>query len=131
MDLLLTVTEYFFILFAQVLGVLLHAGQKIIQLDQAHPEKTMKEIRILFFENEQASLYVSGVIILAHLFLHGVMAFYMPGSEENVIEIPFTDIMVPWGLAGVLLGIVIGYAGQRLVYKYLGKAEQYLSDKTK
>ena len=129
MDLLLTITEYFFILIAQVIGILFHIGQKIISLDKQYPEKNFTEIRNLFFENEWSSLFVSGVIILAHLFLHGVIAFYLPGAEENVIEIPFTNILVPWGLAGVLIAIVFGYAGQRLAYKYLGKAEQYLSDK--
>lgn len=131
MDLILTLLEYLFILFAQVIGILFHIGQKIIALDKQYPEKSLLEIRKLFFDNEWASLFVSGVIILAHLFIHGVISFYLPGAEENVIEIPLTNIVVPWGLAGVLLAIVFGYAGQRLAYKYLGKAEQYLTDKTK
>jgi len=131
MDLLLTILEYFFILFAQVLGVSFHVGQKIISLDSQYPEKSKNEIIKLFFENEWASLGVSVLIIMGHLFLHGVIAFYMPGAEENIIEIPFTNIVIPWGLAGVLIAIIFGYGGQRLAYKYLGKYEQYLSDKAK
>jgi len=129
MDLLLTLLEYFFILTAQLIGILFHIGQTMISLDKAHPDKTVKEIKKLFFENEWASLFVSGVIILAHIFIHGVIAFYMPGEEEKLLEVPFTSFAIPWGLAGVIIAIIFGYAGQRLAYKYLGKAEQYLSDK--
>lgn len=129
MDLLLTILEYLFILTAQVIGILMHIGQKIISLDKQFPDKTAKEIRSLFFDNEWASLFVSGIIVLAHLFIHAVIAFYIPGSDSNVIAIPFTNVLVPWGLAGVLLAIVIGYSGQKIAYKYLGKAEQYLIDK--
>lgn len=121
--------EYFFILVAQLLGIGFHVGQKIIQLDKANPEKSIKEVRSLFFENEWSSLFVSGLIVLAHLFIHGMVQFYMPEEGDSLIDIPFTTVKVPFGLAGVLLAIVLGYAGQRIAYKYLGKAEEYLSKK--
>ena len=129
MDIFLIILEYVFILMAQILGILFHVGQKIITLDKENPDKSIREIRNLFFENEWASLFVSAVIIVAHVFIHAVIAFYLPGTEENVIEIPLINVFVPWGLAGVLLAIILGYSGQRLAYKYLGKVESILSKK--
>lgn len=121
--------EYLFILIAQIIGIGFHVGQKIIQLDKAHPEKSIKEVRGLFFENEWSSLFVSIVIIVTHLFVHGMIDYYIPERLSTSLEIPFTNFSVPFSLAGILLAIVLGYAGQRIAYKYLGKAEKYLSKK--
>jgi hypothetical protein len=121
--------EYVFIFMAQIFGIGFHVVQKIIALDKQYPEKTMKEIKSLFFENEWSSLMASILVLFTHLFAHGAIDYYMPGRGEVIVPIPFINVNVPFGLLGVGLALILGYGGQRIAYKYLGKYEQYLSDK--
>lgn len=119
--------EYFIILFLQLLGISFHVVQKVNYLDKQHPEKSIKEIYGLFFENEWSSLSVSALVLFADLFFHFIIDSYFPAVRE--MELNFIGVTLPYLAISFLLAITFGYAGQRLAYKYLGKAEQYLSDK--
>ena len=89
----------------------------------------MKEIVALFFSNEWASLSVSVVILLFHLFVESFIDYYGFGFIDDTFIIPGTMIEVPFIFISGLIGLVFGYSGQRIAYKYLGKAEQYLTKK--
>lgn len=123
--------EYFFITLFQAIGFLWHVNRKINQLDKDHPEKTFKEIKALFIENETLSFFGSALILLTQTAVHAMLDMYMPEVHEIRVPIPFTDVTVPWVVAGIGIALFLGYFGQMLMYKVFGKAEQYLGDKLK
>jgi ABC-type Fe3+ transport system permease subunit len=117
--------EYLFIIAFQIVGILCHVAQKIVQFDRASPEKTRKEIVDLFFENEWSSLASSGVFLFLHLLIHGASDYYnwLNGTEF----IALFGLMIPMTALSLGIALVIGYAGQRIVYKYLGNMEAVLN----
>ncbi len=121
--------DYVFIFGFQIFGVAFHIGQVILNLDRVHEEKPMKDIIALFFDNEWASLSVSTVIIFFHLFVEAFFDYYDFGFAKESFTFPFTSVQVPFIFVSAAVALVFGYGGQRLAYKYLGKAEQYLSSK--
>lgn len=121
--------EYLIIFVLQLLGIGFHVVQKVNVLDKQHPEQTAKQIYAMFFENEWSSLSISVLVLVANLLSHGIIDHYFPAVRETTIKIPLTELELPYLAASFIVALVLGYAGQRLAYKYLGKAEQYLSKK--
>jgi len=121
--------DYLFIFGFQLFGVAFHVGQVILNLDKEHTDKPMRGIIALFFSNEWASMSVSAVIILFHLFVEAFFDYYGFGFVKDSFTFPFTSVQVPFIFVSGVVALVFGYGGQRLAYKYLGKAEQYLSSK--
>lgn len=123
--------EYVFITLFQCIGFLWHVNTKINQLDKEHPEKSFKEIKALFIENEMLSFFGSLLILITQTAVHAVLDKYMPEVRDTRVPIPFTDFTVPWVVAGIIVALFLGYFGQMVMYKIFGKAEQYLGDKLK
>ena len=121
--------EYIIIFTLQLLGIAFHVVQKVNTLDKQYPEKSIKEIYSLFFENEWSSLSVSALVLFADLFFHFIIDQYFPAVREISMTVPLINVTMPYLAVSFIIAIVLGYGGQRLAYKYLGKAEQYLSDK--
>lgn len=121
--------EYIIIFTLQLLGIAFHVVQKVNTLDKQYPEKSIKEIYSLFFENEWSSLSVSALVLFADLFFHFIIDQYFPAVREMAITVPVINLTMPYLAVSFIVAFVLGYGGQRLAYKYLGKAEQYLSDK--
>lgn len=121
--------EYIIIFTIQLLGIAFHVVQKVNTLDKQYPEKSIKEIYSLFFENEWSSLSVSALVLFADLFFHFIIDSYFPAVREMSITVPLINLTMPYLAVSFIVAFVLGYGGQRLAYKYLGKAEQYLSDK--
>lgn len=121
--------EYLFVSGLQLFGIAFHVGQKILDLDKQNPTKSIGEITALFFENEWSSLLVSGLILFFHLFVHMIINYHNMAIISTEFSFPYTTTKVPLYVLSYCLAFVFGYAGQRLAYKYLGKAETYLSNK--
>jgi hypothetical protein len=121
--------EFFLIFVLEILGILFHVSQKVIQLDKANPEKKIPEIYSLFFDNEWASLIVSLLVLVTNIVAHIITVVYFPGYSDVSVTVPYIDLTVPAVVGFYLLALVCGYAGQRIAYNYLGKAETYLNTK--
>ena len=121
--------EYIIIFTLQLLGIAFHVVQKVNALDKQYPEKSIKEIYSLFFENEWSSLSVSALVLFGDLFFHFIIDSYFPAVREMAITVPVINLTMPYLAVYFIVAFVLGYGGQRLAYKYLGKAEQYLSYK--
>lgn len=100
----------------QLLGIGFHIMQKIRKLRTLYPTFGLKDMFKVFFGQEWDSLIVSGLVVAVY--------------QLVFIVLYLTDAKTPqwWPLASYGLAFVLGYAGQRLAYKYLGTAEQFLSD---
>jgi len=116
--------EYLFILAFQIAGVIVHVTQKIKEFDIKYPEKTRKEIRGLFYENEWSSLGISASFLLVHLLIHGAADYYKWFGDFQYIQLFGWNL--PVTLVSLGLAFMVGYAGQRWIYKYLGNLESVL-----
>lgn len=105
------------ILFA--LGVGYHVMQVIQRLRRKFPDKGFREIFDTYFREEWDSLIRSGLVWATYeLFL------FVLDKSEAVMPLWWEKYFAAYALA-----VVLGYAGQRLAYKYLGTAEKVLSEK--
>lgn len=98
-------------------------------MDNKFPDDTLREVFDTFLQSDRVTLIVSAVVLLLNLLVHFIIDFYAPEIRETSIHIPFIDISVSYIIASFILAFVLGYAGQRLVYKWLGKAEGVLNQK--
>lgn len=117
--------EYLIIIIAQVFGILFHNYLKIKQIDDRRDDDTFMEVLSVFYKENVLSLILSTVILLFTVFAHGVVWYY---TDLN-ITIPYYD------LGAVVVSLILGYQGQRLVYKALDKGtnvvDRKLDDKLK
>lgn len=118
MEILIIVTEFILIAVLQFIGIRLHILQKIIAIDKAHPELTRKEVVDTFKENDSFTISVSYLVLGLNLIAHFIIHVFAPKLMDSV---PYFII---WAFA---LAFVLGYAGQRLIYKVLGTAESILN----
>lgn len=121
--------EYFLALVLQVLGISFHVMQKIISLGDKHKDKTRSEIFSIFLAEDWDTLAVSALVLVTCMVFHFSANYYFPESMNKIVEIPILNIDVPIVILILIASFVIGYAGQRLVYKWLGSAEKYLDKK--
>lgn len=110
--------DYILTIAAFILGVGYHVMQKIRKLRVSFPEFDSKTIKNTFLKEEWDSLMTSAIVMftfeLAHYIIH-----------VNQIKIP--EWVDNWGI--YVLALVLGYAGQRVAYAYLGTAEKVLLKK--
>jgi hypothetical protein len=111
--------EYLIILALQLCGIGLHVMQKVSVFDKQYPEKSIKEIMTVFWNEDWNTLAVSAIVLFLNLIAHYIVNTYAP--QVNNFD---NYILYAFGAA-----LVFGYAGQRLVYKYLGSAENFLNKK--
>lgn len=110
--------EYLIIIACELLGIGFQVMQKVSALKQQHKEFKKKEIFKVFWDEDWNTLAISGLIFLANLLGHYIVANYS-NLEEGEWYFP-----ISFGIA-----ITLGYGGQTIVYKYLGTAQQALQDK--
>lgn len=111
--------EYVLIIILQIIGCGLHVLQKVMELDKKFPDDTLGDVFSMFWKTDRVTLIISFFILCLNLVAHYIIEVYAPQIRE--IE--------NWVLYGFGLALLLGYAGQRLVYKYLGKAEEVLNKK--
>ena len=108
--------EYVIIIILQLLGISFNAMQMIMAFGNKFPNETRKGIIQIFFKEDWDTLIVSGLVLALNLTAQFIFDYY---------EIPFTKnenyILYAFGTA-----FVLGYAGQRMIYKYMGTAEKFL-----
>jgi hypothetical protein len=109
--------EYFLIFSLQLIGIGFHVAQKIKALDAKFPEMSIREIFNTFLDQDWVTLFISALIIVLDLMVHFILDRYTPDLIKGINYY----VLYAFGIA-----LVLGYAGQRLIYKYLGKAEEIL-----
>lgn len=111
--------EYLIIILLQVVGFGLHATKKIAELDKANPDIPIGEIKRIFWGNEWYTFISSGLILLLNLVVHLSIHMYMPAWREWT-----WFYVMAFGSA-----LVLGWGGQDLAYRLLGKTQGYIEKK--
>jgi hypothetical protein len=107
--------EYFLIIVLQILGVAFHIMQKVIKLGDDNPEMPRRQIFSVFFREDWDTLTVSGLILILHLVVHYAIDRYTPDFRATI------NYYVLYAFAAAFM---LGYLGQRAVYRWLGSAEK-------
>jgi hypothetical protein len=114
-----TALEYFLIISLQGVGILLSILHKCKEIDDLNDGDTFRDVWRMFWLRDRITVLISIVVTFLHLLIHVILDVYS--------DIPKT---VPhYNLWDFGLALVMGYGGQRLIYKYLGKAELFLGKK--
>lgn len=103
-----------------VLGIGYHIMQSVRRLRKRFPNLGMGDIFSTFFKEEWDSLFVSVLVLISY--------------QMFIFIVRYNGIPMPawWDkyLCAYWLALVLGYAGQRLAYKYLSTAEKVLEQKS-
>lgn len=110
--------EYILIGILYVMGVGFNVSQKLSKLQTKFPSFSRKEI-IHTFKNEEWN-----TMVVSFLGLVTVQSLWFAAHYENVT-------LPAWlhGFAVYPVAMVVGYAIQRIIYKYLGTSESALMSK--
>lgn len=111
--------EYVIVFILQALGISLSATQKMLELDRKFPDDSLSDVINLFLREDRITLIISGIILIFNLVAHYIV--------DSYTELPLVVEYYPIWAFGI--SFVLGYAGQRIIYKYLGKAEGLLMKK--
>ena len=111
--------EYLIIIALQLIGCGLHVCQKVFELDKKFEDDTLSDVFRTFLRTDRVTLIISFLVLMLNLLAHFIIEVYAPQLRQ--IE--------NWVLYGFALAFILGYAGQRLIYKYLGRAEEVLNKK--
>lgn len=111
--------DFILILIFFLIGAGFHIMQKIGALREKFPSLTPKTVWTTFFNEEWNVLIISFLCLLLLESLHFVV---------TVKEVELGELAKKWWFLYVL-STLVGYAGQRLIYKYLGSAEAALNRK--
>lgn len=111
--------EYALIFALQIIGIGLNVMQNLMLLGTKFPDEEPLMIIHIFWKQDWDSLGVSAFVLMLDLTVHFAFSYF---------KAPFITgeyyIFISLGIA-----LVLGYAGQRMVYKYLGSAEKFLDKK--
>lgn len=122
--------EYFLIIVLQLLGIGFHVMQKIITLGDKNPGKTRREILQIFGAEDWDTLIVSALVLFTDLTFHLAINYYTPALMNTSFAFPWLGgFTISYLLVSFILAFFLGYAGQRIAYKYLGSAEKFLNKK--
>lgn len=113
---------YALIFLFQGLGIFFHVMQKVVSIGDKFPrdqfpEYTIQRIFYIFWSEDWDTLTISAGILVLDEAVHFVVFDYL----HIPLPIDWYWQIGPFGLA-----LVLGYAGQRLIYKWFGTAEQFL-----
>ena len=103
--------EYLIIIVAQIFGILFHNYLKIKQIDDRRPDDTFWEVMSVFYRENILTLILSTIILAFTVFVHAVVIYYTD----------LRDTFYYYDLSAAGLSLVLGYQGQKIVYKALDK----------
>lgn len=121
--------DYLVIFILQFIGISLNVLQIVLVIDKQLPDDTLEEVFLKFWKSDRITVFISVTIMILHLVTHGVIAKYWPAVSEVSFNIPVLDISVPYIIASFLSAFFIGYFGQWLMYKLLGKMKDVIGNK--
>lgn len=112
--------EHIIIFFIQIIGVLLKVLGQLLELDKESPNDSFGEVCKMYWNRSRISLLISVVITFGYGLLYFVADYYAP---ESITASDYFDLAFFGG------ALVIGYGGQGIVYKALGKSVEIANQK--
>lgn len=110
--------EYILITALQIIGCGLHVAQKVLELDKKFDNDSLPEVFNQFLKSDRVTLAMSFLVLCLNLIVHYIIEGYSDLHLMNNYD------LYSFGIA-----LILGYAGQRLIYRWLGKAEDSFNRK--
>ncbi len=113
--------EYFLVFVLEIIGIGFSVLQKAVTLGDKFPEKTIREVFIALWKSSWGTIMTSGLVLVLNL-------------VAQYIYFGYLGLTLPdqwyWDIAPFATALVFGYLGQRIIYKFFGKAEEFLNKQT-
>lgn len=116
--------EYLLIVILQLLGVGFQVGPKLYHLDKQFTDDTLQEVWSVFWNSDRVTMFISAFILLLDLVTHLIIHVYAPEIREWRYNGLINYFTVSFSIA-----LMLGYAGQRILYHYMGTAEKVLMER--
>lgn len=91
-----------------------------MQLDREHPDDTLTDVWKAFWRADRVTVFISVLIMLSNLIVQFIINNY-------AMDIPYQNKNFHLYMFGA--SFVLGYAGQNLIYRFMGTAEKFLNRK--
>jgi len=111
---------YFFILAFQLVGIASYVFQIVIELDKKSPDDSTGEVFKLFWKMDRFTVLFSIIILAFNELIHFAIEFFAP---EFIASIEYYNL-ISCGIA-----LILGYGGQALFLKLLGKSRDFVEKK--
>jgi hypothetical protein len=105
--------EHFLIFIIQILGIGFNVWGRVKELDKLYIDDTLEDVFKLFWKTDKITVFISLWIMVAYGLAYFITLNYAPESVTNFV---YLDLCFFGG------ALVIGYGGQGIIYKALGKA---------
>lgn len=102
--------------------------QKLVTIRRKHRKENIRQIFSVFLYEDWNTLLCSMLILALDLVAHFIMHNYTPWVHDMKVGIPLIG-EVPFIILTFLFALILGYGGQRIIYKYLGTAEEFITKK--
>src|SRR6187549_2851282 len=103
--------DYALVVIAQIFGILFHTWIKIKTIDDRRPDDSFWEVMGVFYVENLLSVILSFVILAFTIFVRFVVELYTTLDET----IPYYELI------NIGLSLILGYQGQKIIYKALDK----------
>lgn len=130
--------EFFLIVTLQLIGIGFGILQKVLELDKKSPNDTLGEVFAMYWAADKITVFISGLIVLLDLVIHLIITVYAPSVRDVIVSIPLNqlvtflpDIKIPYLVISFVVAFLLGFFGQKLFYKILGKLEKKVEEKLK
>jgi len=112
--------DYVIILILQLLGIAFHVMQKVISIGDKYDDKTPASVFRVFISEDWDTLIVSALVVILNIVAHYILINYAPPLAFVAWEY---FMLSSFGAA-----LFLGYAGQRVIYKYFGTTEKFIDN---
>lgn len=112
--------EHFLIFGIQIIGVLLRVLFQLLELDKLSPDDSFGDVCKMFWKRDKITVIISAVITFGYGLFYFIVEEYAP---DSITANDYFDLAFFGG------ALVIGYGGQGIVYKALGKSVEIANKK--
>ncbi len=109
--------DYALIFVFQIIGIGIQTIPKLFELDKKSVDDSFR----LYWKHDKFLIILSGLIIVFDEVVHFV--------AENYAQDFVSSLGEKYHLISFAVALMLGYAGQRILDKVLGRAEQVINDK--
>ena len=130
--------EFFLIIILQFIGIGFGVLQKVLELDKKSPDDTLNEVFAMYWKSDRITIFISGLIVALDLVVHLIFLVYAPSVRDISLMIPVSNwitflpnIPINYLVMSFFGAFLLGFFGQKLVYKILGKFEKKVIENLK
>lgn len=116
--------EYFIIFICELLGIGFQILDVVRTYDKQFPAYTKKQIFGVFWEEDWTTLLGSALVLVFNFVAHYVVDTNFPDVHN------WSLWGIPYIVLAYIMAMVLGFAGQFIVNKWLGTAKQVLIKKS-